>query len=270
MEQNHWIHQTGFFLPWHRWFVYQFTKSLRDECGYKGVAPYWDWTLDSADVYGSSFFKESSPVSGLGGWGDPNNDFTVPDGALSSGFALSYPVYHHLRRNWTIQPFIALAARAPKIFLQPYVFANSTFTPEKVRNLTNSYVGDFVGFQTDIEYPEHMHSAVHVMMSGDLGGTCPASAPANCIGGPTFSVNDPLFMMHHGMIDKVWADWQAKDSRNAAAFAGGSIQDTTYWAYPTGMAPWLNLSSPIPTDGLFPSTTVGDVLSIHKLCYCYE
>ena len=42
--------------------------------------------------------------------------------------------------------------------------------PEKVRNLTNSYVGDFVGFQTDIEHPVHMHSAVHVMMGGDLGG----------------------------------------------------------------------------------------------------
>ena len=137
------------FLPWHRWFIFQFTKILRDKCGYKGVAPYWDWSLgeylaqdsysggpsyksapcvDSADVFGSSFFKESSPISGLGGWGDPKNDYTVPDGALASGFAISYPVYHHLRRNWTIQPFIASAATAPLIFTEPLVLANSTFT----------------------------------------------------------------------------------------------------------------------------------------------
>jgi hypothetical protein len=42
--------------------------------------------------------------------------------------------------------------------------------PEKVRNLINGHVGDYVGFQADIEGPEHMHSAVHVMMAGDLGG----------------------------------------------------------------------------------------------------
>ncbi|KAF9504032.1 hypothetical protein BS47DRAFT_719667 [Hydnum rufescens UP504] len=35
MEQNHWIHSTGFFLPWHRWFVYQFTKALQEQCGYE-------------------------------------------------------------------------------------------------------------------------------------------------------------------------------------------------------------------------------------------
>ena len=72
------------------------------------------------------------------------------------------------------------------------------------------------------------------------------------------------------MIDKLWAKWQAKDPRNAVAFAGGSIQDPGYVGHPVGMAPWLNHSSPIPTDGLFPSTTVGNVLSIHKLCYSYE
>ncbi|KAF9504030.1 hypothetical protein BS47DRAFT_1355603, partial [Hydnum rufescens UP504] len=71
------------------------------------------------------------------------------------------------------------------------------------------------------------------------------------------------------MVDKVWADWQAKNNCNAIAFAGGSIQDPTYWGHPTGMAPWLNLSSPIPTDRLYPSTTVGDVLSIQQLCYFY-
>lgn len=37
------IHYSGTFPPWHRWFVYTYEKALREECGYKGYQPYWDW-----------------------------------------------------------------------------------------------------------------------------------------------------------------------------------------------------------------------------------
>lgn len=33
------IHYSGIFPPWHRWFVYQYEKALREECGYKGYQP---------------------------------------------------------------------------------------------------------------------------------------------------------------------------------------------------------------------------------------
>ena len=39
------IHQTGYFLPWHRLYVQSFEDALRTKCGYKGVQPYWDWTI---------------------------------------------------------------------------------------------------------------------------------------------------------------------------------------------------------------------------------
>jgi hypothetical protein len=38
------IHNTGFFLPWHRQYVQTFEDKLKSECGYNGVQPYWDWT----------------------------------------------------------------------------------------------------------------------------------------------------------------------------------------------------------------------------------
>jgi hypothetical protein len=38
------IHSTGFFLPWHRFFVQTLEDELRKQCGYNGVQPYWDWT----------------------------------------------------------------------------------------------------------------------------------------------------------------------------------------------------------------------------------
>jgi tyrosinase len=37
------IHWSGYFLPWHRQMVHLHEKLLRDECGYTGGQPYWDW-----------------------------------------------------------------------------------------------------------------------------------------------------------------------------------------------------------------------------------
>lgn len=35
----------GLFFPFHRFFVWSYTQVLKNDCGYTGVAPYWDWTL---------------------------------------------------------------------------------------------------------------------------------------------------------------------------------------------------------------------------------
>ena len=37
------IHLDAIFLPWHRGYVWLYESALRDECGYKGAQPYWDW-----------------------------------------------------------------------------------------------------------------------------------------------------------------------------------------------------------------------------------
>ncbi len=31
------------FLHWHRYYVWAYEVALRDECGYKGYQPYWNW-----------------------------------------------------------------------------------------------------------------------------------------------------------------------------------------------------------------------------------
>ena len=57
-----------------------------------------DGLIDAPDFFESSFWKDSNPLSGLGGWDDPNADFSVPDGGFDE-FYLSYPSSHILRRN---------------------------------------------------------------------------------------------------------------------------------------------------------------------------
>ncbi|KAJ4474824.1 Di-copper centre-containing protein [Lentinula aciculospora] len=128
--------------------------------------------------------------------------------------------YHTLRRNFTLQPYIG---QDPTLFTEPYLDANTSFTY-------------------------------------DLGGTCPIIAPSDCIPGPTFSANEPLFWMHHAVC----------------IFYGGSVQmienGTIYNEYPNGGPPLLSLESIIPADEMFQESSIGDVVDTTAglLCYVYE
>ncbi|THH18895.1 hypothetical protein EW146_g2182 [Bondarzewia mesenterica] len=275
MDLNVIVHFTGLFLPWHRWFVAVHERALKEKCGYTGSSPYWNWALDSSDFYNSDFWKDSDPKSGLGGWGDPANDFQVPDGGFRDLY-LSYPSPHTLRRNFTLQPYLDVPPVLSGFFPDPAKFANTSFTPAEVFKLINGFAGDYRGFQAYFESFEGAHGAVHEIMGGDLAGTCPKNAPSNCTPGPTWSPNEPLFWMHHAMVDKVWYDWQHKSTSNFWSFFGGSVQamdNVTYYnEYPNGAPPFLDLNSKMPADGMFPQATIHDVFDTTSgiLCYIYE
>ena len=113
-----------------------------------------------------------------------------------------------------------------------------------------------------------------------MAGSCPDGA-VSCVSGPKWSVNDPIFFMHHAvrvtsasrfakspsshrimaaqMVDKIWYDWQNKDPRNKYAYGGGSIETsgTNFTTFPTGYPPYLNVSA---SSGL---------RNIHDLCVSY-
>ncbi|KAF7371572.1 Di-copper centre-containing protein [Mycena venus] len=233
---------------------------------------------DSKDVFNSVMFRDSNPISGLGGWGDPSNDIRVPDGAFSnkSSFRLTYPSPHTLRRNWTMQPYLNWPLDGFMTEADDQLDMNATFTPAERDKLVNGFVGDYKGFQSYFEGYNGSHGAVHLMVGGDLWGQCPGDAPPDCVGGPTFSPNEPLFWLHHGMVHKMWFDWQNKHPSNKKAFFGGSVQaldnSTYYHEFPNGAGPFYNISSTMPSDGLFPPPKISDVLSTTDgmLCYVYE
>ena len=102
---------------------------------------------DAPDLYGSTFFKDQNPESGLGGWGDPAHDFEVPTGGFSN-FHLSYPSSHILRRNFTLQPY--LNSDSP-FFSDRDLMANTTFTQAEVRKMVEGFEGDYKGFQKYFE-----------------------------------------------------------------------------------------------------------------------
>ena len=102
----------------------------------------------------SPLFRDSNPISGLGGWGDPAKDFQVQDGGFSH-FEVAYPVPHIIRRNFTLQPFIPFAS-IPS-FTDPTPDANVSFTPSEVKKLVDWTPSDFVGMQAYMERAQVSH-----------------------------------------------------------------------------------------------------------------
>ena len=43
INQTMTIHYTANFLSWHRYYVWLYEEALREECGFTGDQPYWDW-----------------------------------------------------------------------------------------------------------------------------------------------------------------------------------------------------------------------------------
>jgi len=104
---------------------------------------------DSSNFQNSTFWDPDAD-SGVGGWGDPNNDNQITDGAFAD-LAVSYPVPHRIRRKYT--PLSDTGESLAAIF-----------TPESQRAMVAGTVGDFIGFQAAIQ--PRSHAAVHQIVGG--------------------------------------------------------------------------------------------------------
>jgi hypothetical protein len=109
--------------------------------------------IDAHDIYGSPFFDNSS--SGVGGWGDPNNDYQIYTGGFKDEIR-AYPSPHHIRRNFSLYPFsnpdlLPPFAGDPAAPPSPVdLMINTTMTKENVDYVVN-FEGDFFGFHAYAE-----------------------------------------------------------------------------------------------------------------------
>jgi tyrosinase len=68
----------------HRLYIWAYEKALRDECGYTGYQPYWNWGRYAADPINSPLFNGND--SSMGGNGLPSDYPGIP----SMGFKAPY------------------------------------------------------------------------------------------------------------------------------------------------------------------------------------
>jgi tyrosinase len=69
-------HNNGYFLPFHRYLIWNWENVLKEECNFKlsGI-PFWDWSLDTPERNGSfatsPIFDNELGFGGDGKWIDP-------------------------------------------------------------------------------------------------------------------------------------------------------------------------------------------------------
>ncbi|PVI01791.1 Di-copper centre-containing protein [Periconia macrospinosa] len=258
------IHSTGQFLPWHRYFLHVH-EVLLAECGYKGAHPYWDEPRDAGKFPQSPVFDTKL---GFGGTGSGTNA-CVSDGPF---------------KNLTVNI-------GPGFTTQPRC-VNRKIT-NALSSLTNKAAVDKA-----IAPATYEEAWITIYNGPHLGGHM---ALAMMNGDSITSPGDPLFMLHHGFVDKMWWDWQMKapekrfsemggpNAQDPATgfleFPGGVEQESAMWGKPTAAmlavtpdprsgdpAGNVTLSHVMTSLGIIPDATVGDVMdpSGPYLCYTYQ
>ena len=74
--QTYSVHATANFLSWHRYYIYAYEQLLRNECGYKGYLPYYNWAWWHEDPASSPLFDGSDTSISDAGAYVPGRNYT--------------------------------------------------------------------------------------------------------------------------------------------------------------------------------------------------
>ena len=176
VENERAAHGTAEFLPWHRWFIYQFELALRSVADppFRCMSlPYWDWELDSGSEWMSSVFSPEAFSSFEGTNRNGRCRFPIPDG---NGFGSC------LRRALNLD-FSFWGEGRVVALIRGYSQYGDDFQND--RNRVN-------GFRAALEGGPH--AATHNFIGGSMTNR---NAP-----------DDPLFWIHHANVDRIWSLWQ--------------------------------------------------------------
>ncbi|KAK1729306.1 hypothetical protein CaCOL14_002587 [Colletotrichum acutatum] len=218
------IHYTGNFLSWHRYFTWQYEEALRKECNYKGTQPYWDWSktaitgLETSPIFDGSetsmsgngdFIPGREPIRLGGQNGLPIIELPVGTGG---GCVNSGPF-----KNMTVNLGPA-ALDLPGGISEANPNGPLTYNPRCLkRDLTtevNLLYANVTAVLSNILQPQNVYD-FQMQMQG-----VPGSGNIGIHGGGHYSLGgdpgrdvftspgDPVFYLHHSMIDRVWWMWQ--------------------------------------------------------------
>ncbi|TDZ38838.1 Tyrosinase-like protein orsC [Colletotrichum spinosum] len=229
INQTTTIHGTGNFLTWHRYFVWAYEEALRNECGYKGNQPYWNWLKYQDDLTKSPMFDGSdTSLSGDGAFVQHNGSLSgagaiwLPSGN-GGGCVESGPFVNMTVNLGPVNPGMDGMEASPngRLGHNPRCLsrdlsaaAMSTWmTNENMLNLTVGPASKNVElFQNELQgrFADGflgMHAAGHFSVNGEASDLY--SSPV-----------DPTFFLHHAQVDRVYWLWQALHLWNAFEIAG--------------------------------------------------
>jgi tyrosinase len=191
-------HGTGFFLSWHRMYLYFFEQIVRDAIAETGgdptgwALPYWN--------YGDG---PQPPVNTL------PLAFRVPQ--LPDGTANPLHLPHPVRNDGT-DPRVPLDAgindggQLPAFYLdyRPALgYPNFAYPPAPDPGFGGPRTGFSHGGATHGALEQQPHDVVHVLVGGVPTGECQSGWMSD----PDCAARDPIFWLHHSNIDRLWKRW---------------------------------------------------------------
>ncbi|KAE8385645.1 hypothetical protein BDV23DRAFT_188018 [Aspergillus alliaceus] len=264
------IHQNGLLLPWHRHFIFLWEATLREECGYRGSLPYWNWALDAYNLLGSPLFNgNATSLSGNGAYTAEevrtcsSQGVCLPrgtgGGCVESGPFANFQVHMAPLDENLIQSYASLPPNTfdykPRCLtrsLNPYIvapFNNQTVVDQL---LASSNIIEFLTIMEPSGFDDMgLHGGGHHAVGGDL---------ANLF----ISPQDPMFMLHHAMIDRLWSLWQGEDRPNRR----NALNGTTI-IYDPPSAPLVTLDTVMEFGVLDSTRRVREVMDSMDCEYCY-
>jgi len=217
-------HGDWYFLPWHREYVVMYEQAVRSVTGHaKFAMPYWDWTVDRTfpKAFSDSTYK-----------GKPNALYVAGRTLTTSNCPLKDSI-------------VGQTQVIDKIYAETDFQAFGTSKNPAQNNLDMSWVVKGGGVQGILERTPHNN--IHNF----IGHFMPSAG----------SPRDPIFMMHHGNIDRIWAYWNGLGRSN---LSGMSTSDQNLW---------LNMNfknNYLKPDGTPYSAVVKDLQNIIALGYTYD
>lgn len=106
IQQGYNIHFSGKLFAWHRAFLWEYEQALRNECGYRGAHPYWDWPKYHQDPASSPLFDGSDTSLGSNGEYFPHGATVLTAFGLTltlPGGTGGGPVYKGPFANFTVK-----------------------------------------------------------------------------------------------------------------------------------------------------------------------
>ncbi|KAF9872317.1 hypothetical protein CkaCkLH20_10144 [Colletotrichum karsti] len=222
------IHGTGNFLTWHRYFTWAYENALREECGYQGYQPYWNWLAYRDDPSKAPMFDGSDASMGGDGAFRAHNGSTsgggvwIPSGN-GGGCVTKGPFANMTVHLGPVSPGIDGLPANPggPLAYNPRCLSRDIsawpsqqwMTPENVLNLTvGAASANIRTFQDELQgrFGDGFlgtHTSGHFIVNGEASDLFS-------------STNDPTFFLHHAMVDRVYWLWQALHLNEAFNIAG--------------------------------------------------
>ncbi|KAK5659989.1 hypothetical protein OQA88_13455 [Cercophora sp. LCS_1] len=270
LQQTPFVHADGLFLGYHRHYVHLYERALREECGYKGTQPYWDWTLSYTDPSKMTVF-DGSPWS-LGSNGVfvpgrnatelplPGTDIVLVFPPATGGGCIQTGPFTEDKFKAILGPVGNLPQGPdggqgynPRCLVRDL---SPTFSrdagPQNVTALLDGSP-DLGTFNTKLDI-QGVHGVGHFLVGGEQLDVF-------------VSPNDPIFWLHHAQVDRVWAIWQGQNLAERVNAVWGT---QTSGNFPPSDN--VTLTTQVNFGIIGPSKPLKEVVSTvdYDHCYIYE